>query len=149
METQNTWRDTEKEEHTQAYLNDLSYLVIGAAIEVHRCLGPGLLESVYQSCLIEELRDRHLDVSSQVRIEVQYKGKNLGNYLVIDVLVEGCIVLELKAVEEVTSLHEAQLLSYLKLTDMPKGLLINFNCVNISKEIRSFVTEKFKGLPSK
>lgn len=149
METLNAWRKTDDEPLTQAYLNDLSYSIIGAAIEVHSNLGPGLLESIYHSCLLQELQDRRLDVVSQIKVDVKYKGRSVGNYLVIDILVENCIVIELKAVDTLTPLHEAQLLSYLKLTNKPKGLLINFNCVNISKEVKSFVTEKFRELPIK
>ncbi|HRG91077.1 MAG TPA: GxxExxY protein [Chitinophagales bacterium] len=131
---------------TQEYLNNISYKVIGAAIEVHRHLGPGLLESVYQTCLADELRSRGLKVTTQVKVDILYKGKNLGNHLVLDIMVEDLIILELKAVEYMNPLYEAQLLSYLKLTGKPKGLLINFNSTNISKDLVSLVTEKYRRL---
>ena len=128
-------------------INEITQKIIGCAIEVHKHLGPGLLESVYQPCFIDELKSRGLNIKSQVRVDIIYKGKDLGSYLIIDVLVEDLIIVELKAVELMNPLYEAQLLSYLKLTDKPKGLLINFNSINISKDLVSLVTEGFRELP--
>jgi GxxExxY protein len=107
--------------------NELSGLVIKAAIAVHRALGPGLLESVYQVCLLQELRDLGLRVEEQVAVPIIYKGNRLANDLRIDLLVDDRIVVEVKAVLELHPIHTAQLLTYLKLTDKKLGLLINFN----------------------
>jgi GxxExxY protein len=108
-------------------LNKVTGTIIGAAIEVHRHLGCGLLESVYAHCMVEELRSRGLQVQQEVPIPVQYKGITLDKEFFIDLLVEKEIVLELKAVETVIPLHKAQLLSLLKLSGKRVGLLINFN----------------------
>ena len=132
---------------TQHLINGLSYKIIGAAIEVHKQLGPGLLESVYHTCLIDELETRGLKVQSQLIIPILYKGKDLGSQLKLDLLVEGLIIVELKAVEEMIQLYQAQLLSYLKLTGKPKGLLINFHCENIRSQMISLVTNEFAMLP--
>jgi GxxExxY protein len=134
---------------TQKKINELSYKIIGCAIEVHRHLGPGLLESVYEPCLIDEMRNAGLDVKSQIVIPVHYKGKDLGGTLKLDLLVNDIIIIELKAVEVMIPLFEAQLLSYLKLTEKPKGLLINFNCSNIKEQLISLVTNKYAALPKK
>jgi GxxExxY protein len=132
---------------TQKDINNIAYKVVGCAIEVHRHLGPGLLESVYQKCFIDELISSGLKVKSEVQLPVVYKGKDLGNLLRIDVLVEDVIIVEMKAVEVMIPLFKAQLLSYLKLSGIPKGLLINFNCENISQQLVPMVTEKFAVLP--
>ena len=134
---------------TQEYVNNLSYKIVGCAIEVHRHLGPGLLESVYQPCFVDELKEKGFKVETQVRIPIAYKGKDLGSYLIIDVLVEDLIIVELKAVELMNPVYEAQLLSYLKLTGKPKGLLINFNAVTIKQDLKPYVTEVFSSLPIK
>jgi GxxExxY protein len=132
---------------SQKYINDISYKIVGCAIEVHKHLGPGLLESIYHSCLIEELKNIGLSVQSQIQIPVSYKDKNLNKNLKLDLLINDLIVLELKAVETMISLYSSQLLSYLKLTKLPKGLLINFNCENIVKQLVPLVTEEFSKLP--
>lgn len=107
--------------------NKLGTKIIDAAMQVHRELGPGLLESVYEVCLIEELKNRGLEVQSQVRIPIIYKGKELKKDFIIDLLVENKIVIELKAVEDLLPVHEVQLVTYLKLSGMKLGYLINFN----------------------
>jgi GxxExxY protein len=107
--------------------NKLGTLIIDAAMQVHRELGPGLLESVYEVCLIEELRNRGLNVQSQVRLPIVYRGKELNKEFIIDLLVENKIVIELKAVEDLMPVHEVQLVTYLKLSGMKLGYLINFN----------------------
>lgn len=132
---------------TQKYINEISYKIIGCAIEVHKYLGPGLLESVYEPCFIEELKNAGLSVKSQIYIPINYKGNDLGGKLKLDILVNDLIVVEEKAVEIMIPLFKAQLLSYLKLTGKPKGLLINFNCENISEDLVSMVTEEFAKLP--
>ena len=105
----------------------LSREVIGAAIEVHRVLGPGLIESIYEKCLLRELHLRGISAIKQKFVAIEYKGEAWEEELKFDVLVEGCLLLELKAVEEVHPIHKAKLLSYMKLLDIPLGLLINFH----------------------
>jgi GxxExxY protein len=108
-------------------LNEVSGQVIGAAIEVHRELGPGLLESAYEACLVHELRQRGIQVEQQVPQPVFYKGLQLECGYRLDLLVENRVIVELKAVEALAPIHEAQLLTYLKLRKLRLGLLINFN----------------------
>ncbi|VTR64118.1 conserved hypothetical protein [Desulfosarcina cetonica] len=112
---------------TEMDLNQLSSEVIGAAIEVHRILGPGLLESTYEECLCHELRLEHLNYDRQVGLPVSYKGNYLDCGYRIDILVEKSIILELKSVDTILGIHKAQLLTYLKLADIHLGLLMNFN----------------------
>jgi GxxExxY protein len=105
----------------------VSHAVIGAAIEVHRHLGPGLLESLYEEALCRELWLRGLGAERQVPLPLAYKGAELGSSLRIDLVVEKLVIIEVKAVESIARIHRAQLLTYLKLTQLPVGLLINFN----------------------
>lgn len=116
--------------------NTCSNEIIGAAIDVHRELGPGLLESVYEVCLISELRNRGLNVKSQVSLPLYYKGEKLDKEFRIDLLVEDEIIIELKAVDELKSIHEVQLVTYLKLANKKLGLLINFNVPLLSRGIK-------------
>jgi GxxExxY protein len=116
--------------------DELTEAIIGRAIEVHRVLGPGLLESVYRACLISELRDRQLLVESELSVPVIYKGKRVGIDLRIDLLVEGRVVVELKAVERLHPVHLAQVITYLKLTGHPIGLLMNFNAPSLRAGLR-------------
>jgi GxxExxY protein len=120
---------TEITEHTEArtHLNHLTETVIGAAIEVHRVLGPGLLESAYQLCLCRELSLRGLEFERQISIPIQYKDVKLDCGYRADLIVAATILVEIKALEVVHAIHEAQLLSYLKLSGLRVGLLINFN----------------------
>lgn len=132
---------------TKSLVNDLSYEVIGAAIAVHKEIGPGLLESVYHECLKSELEDRGLNFKSELIIPVIYKGRNLNAKLRCDLLIEELVVVELKSVESVLPVHSAQLITYLKLLQKPKGILINFNCSNIIKEgQKTYVTDVFRSL---
>ena len=108
-------------------LNEISEKIIGAAIQVHRTLGPGLLESTYEACLKYELEKRGLKIMSQVGLPVIYDGMKIDLGYRLDLLIEDAVIVELKAVTMVTPLHEAQLLSYLKLSGKHLGLLINFN----------------------
>ncbi|MCL4548157.1 MAG: GxxExxY protein [Bacteroidetes bacterium] len=108
-------------------LNKVSGIILDSAIEVHKQLGPGLLESVYEVCLFKELRARNLFVERQVPVNVVYKGESLDIDFRIDLLVEHEIIIELKAVEIILPVHEAQILTYLKLAEKRLGLLINFN----------------------
>jgi len=128
---------------TQKYISDISYDIIGCAIEVHRHIGPGLLESVYQACFIDELKDTGLNVSSNIHVPIKYKGKDLGGILKLDLLVEDLVVVEIKAVEVMIPLYKAQLLSYLKLAGKAKGLFINFNSEVIREQIASIATKEF------
>ena len=131
---------------TQKYINDLAFQIVGCAIEVNKNVGPGLLESVYELCMKDELKSKNLKVNSQVKIPILYKGKDLGGNLVIDLLVEDLIIVELKAVEKLQPIYEAQILSYMMLTDKPKGILINFNSTNIVNSTKHFVTDIFSHL---
>jgi GxxExxY protein len=112
---------------TKAYALVLSREIIGAAIEVHRLIGPGLLESIYEAALCRELRLRGLLVERQVTLPVSYKGENLECHVKLDVVVERKVIIEIKAVDKLISVHTAQLLTYLRLQDLWLGLLINFN----------------------
>ena len=106
---------------------DLTSQIVGAVIEVHRTLGPGLLESVYEECLCFELQERRLSFDRQLEVPLRYKGANLSSKLRIDVLVESAIVVALKSVGAILPIHEAQQLTYLRLMNCDIGLLINFN----------------------
>ena len=133
---------------TQKSLNELTHIIIGAAIEVHKELGPGLLESVYEKCMLHLLSEEGFKVSSQQTVPVFFRGINIDCDLRFDILVEDSIVVELKAVKELQPIHEAQLLTYLKLLGKPKGILINFNCTNIFKEgQKTFVTKLYESFP--
>jgi GxxExxY protein len=105
----------------------LTETIIGAAVEVHRDKGPGLIESIYEWCLLRELELRKLRTEEQRMILITYKGFTREEPLRFDVLVEGCVLVETKSVAKVLPIHQAQLLSYMKLLDVPVGLLINFN----------------------
>jgi GxxExxY protein len=117
--------------------------IVNAAFEVHNELGPGLFESVYEVCLVEELRNRGLFVESQVKIPVIFKGKTLEKEFVVDLLVENSVVVELKAVENLLPVHEVQLVTYLKLADKKLGFLINFNVSHIKIGIHRKVNNYF------
>ncbi|MES2680740.1 MAG: GxxExxY protein [Bacteroidota bacterium] len=132
---------------TQKYVNDVAYKVVGCAIEVHKHLGPGLLESVYHTCLADEFRNCNLNFQAQMWLPVKYKSKKLEGALRLDFLIENLVVLELKAVDIIIPVYKAQLLSYLKLSKMPKGLLINFHSENIVQQMVPLVTEEFSKLP--
>ena len=120
-------------------LNELSYKVIGLAIEVHKNLGPGLLESAYEECLYFELVNAGLYVKKQVPLPIVYKDIKLDHGYRIDLLVEDCIVIELKTVETFTDVHFAQILTYLKLGNYPLGLLINFDSKILKNNIKRFI----------
>ena len=116
--------------------NSLSRSIIGAAIEVHRELGPGLLESVYEECLFEELKLKGLKVKRQVELPVVYKGRTLDKKFRMDLVVEDKIVLELKCVTMIIPIHEVQLVTYLKLSNKKLGLLLNFNVEQMIKGVK-------------
>jgi len=116
--------------------DEITERVIGAAIEVHRTLGPGLLESAYEICLCHELQLQGLKFERQVHLPVVYKGVKLDASYRIDIIVEGRIILELKAVDSILPIHTAQLLSYLKLTNLQKGLILNFKAEILIKGLK-------------
>ena len=133
---------------TKTSLKELIYQVNGAAIEVHKALGPGLLESTYQKCMEHELRQRDISFVSEMKIPVTYKGELLDLDFRCDLFIEDFLVVELKAIEKVLPVHEAQLITYLRLLSKPKGLIINFNVANIIKEgQKAYVTKAFEILP--
>ncbi len=127
---------TTKSTEIQTDLNKITERIIGAAIAVHRELGPGLLESTYEACLTYELIDRGLAVERQKQLPVNYRDKRLDLGYRIDILVEEAVIIELKAVERLEPIHQAQLLSYLKLSGCRIGLLINFNVRVLKDGIR-------------
>ena len=132
---------------TKTYLKDLIYQVNGSAIEVHKYLGPGLLESVYHTCLKKELTSRGFEFQTELIIPVNYKGLELETGLRCDLLVEKSLVVELKAIEKVLTIHEAQILTYMKLLEIPIGLILNFNVTHIFKEgQKTYVNERYRYL---
>lgn len=122
-------------------IDELSYKVIGCAMEVHKTLGPGLFENIYEQALVHELTLNGIPVKTQAEIEINYKGTNLGNGLRLDVLVDNALIVELKSVEELKPLHHKQLLTYLRLTDKRVGILINFNTENLKDGIKRIVNK--------
>ena len=115
---------------------ELTEKVIGCAIEVHRTLGPGLLESTYQQCLAHELGVQEIPFSSEVDLPIDYKGIKLNCGYRLDLMVDGRLIVELKAVDEVSGLHQAQLMTYMKLAKVSLGLLINFNVSRLVDGVR-------------
>jgi GxxExxY protein len=133
---------------TQRYLDSLTYKIIGAAIELHRELGPGLLESAYEKCLTYLLETKGFKVVNQQKVPLKYKGIHIDYDLRLDILVNDMIIVEIKTVENLLPVHEAQLLTYLKLLEKPKGILLNFYCMNIFKEgQKTMVTDLYAKLP--
>jgi GxxExxY protein len=120
-------------------MNEIAATILDAAISVHREMGPGLLESVYQPCLAKELSTRGLQVATGVPVPLYYKGELLNKDFIIDLLVEGEIVVELKAVDVLLPVHDAQIISYLKLTGKRLGFLINFNVPLLKQGFKRFV----------
>ena len=126
----------------KTFLRNLEYKITGACIEVHKNLGSGLLESIYHKCLKIELELKGINFISENIINVKYKGITLNTELRADFFIENCLIVEIKSVEKVLPIHEAQILTYMKLLNAPKGLLINFNCMNIIQNgKKSFVNE--------
>ena len=131
---------------TQKEVTQLSYEITGLAIRVHKILGPGLLESVYERCLKYELESNGYDVKQQLVVKVNYEDIEFETDMRIDLLVNDCVVVELKTVENILPIHEAQILTYMKLLKKPQGLLINFFTTNITKSMKPFVNEYFSRL---
>jgi GxxExxY protein len=119
---------------TKKIINDLTYKVNASIIEVHKILGPGLLESVYHKCLKHEFMLRVIDYQTELCLPISYKDLDLTTDFRYDLLVEGCIMIELKAVQEIIPFFKAKLINHMKLTEIPKGILVNFNVSNIMKE---------------
>ncbi len=133
---------------TQKYLNELTHTIIGAAIEVHKELGPGLLESIYEKCLSHILKEKGLQLVTQQKVPLLFRGMYLDCDLRFDMLVEDSVIVEIKAIDCLMPIHDAQLLTYLKLLEKPKGVLINFNCTNIFNEgQKTLVTDLYAALP--
>ncbi len=133
---------------TKTYLKDLTYQINGACIEVHKNIGPGLLEKVYHKLLQYELTLQGIGFESEREVLVPYKGIVIDTELRYDLLVEKSIVVELKAVEKLLPIHETQLMTYMRLLGVAKGILINFNVVNLYREgQKTFVNELFRDLP--
>jgi GxxExxY protein len=139
---------TEMQGISKEYIDELSYKIIGCAIEVHKQIGPGLIESVYQKCFERELSIKSLQFETQLWVPLIYKGRDLDVSLRADVLVEDLILVELKAIEGILPVHHAQVLTYMKLMQKPKGILINFNCTNIFREgQKTLMNELYIALP--
>ncbi len=119
--------------------SELTEIIIGAAIDVHRGKGPGLIESIYEWCLTKEFELRGLTCVSQKLLVVEYKGFTREEPLRFDMLVEGCVLVEAKAVEKILSIHKAQLLSYMKLLNVPLGLLINFHEMKLTDGVHRLI----------
>jgi len=128
-------------QNLQDNINELTEKVIGAAIEVHRRLGPGLLESAYEACLAYELKERGIPFERQVELPVKYKEVEIDCGYRIDILVDKTLVLELKAVEGVLPIHRAQILTYMRLSRCKYGLLINFNVMLLKDGIQRFIQD--------
>jgi GxxExxY protein len=120
-------------------LDALTERIIGCGMEVHRALGPGLLESVYRDCLVIELRAQNLRVEAERPVTIHYRGQPVWPNLRLDLLVEGRVIVEVKAVEHIHPVHQAQVITYLKLTGSPAGLLMNFNSTTLKRGLRRLV----------
>lgn len=132
---------------TKTEIKQLVFDVVGAAIEVHKHLGPGLLESIYHKCMIKELTLRGINFQSEMIIPLNYKGLELNSDLRCDLFIEKTLVLELKACEKINPVEVAKLMSYMNQLEAPIGLMINFNVTNIYSEgQKSYVNEKFRSL---
>ena len=135
-------------ENTRKQINALSFQVVGAAIEVHKHLGPGLLESIYQKCFAIELLERGIAFRQEVEIPILYKSHWVQGQLKCDFFVENLLVVELKAVSEILPIHHAQVINYMNLLQIPKGILLNFNVTNLfSHGQKTFVNKYFGALP--
>ncbi len=133
---------------TKQYLNNLTYQVIGAAIEVHKIMGSALTESTYHKCMAREFDLKGIKYESEKQVHIEYKGKKLKDPLRCDFLVEGILIVELKAASATLLIHEAQAISYAELLKKPKSIIINFHVRNITSEgVRTFVNQYFSELP--
>lgn len=131
---------------TKKEVTQLSYDIVGCAIAVHKALGPGLLESVYEKCLKEELEFHGFKVETQQKVRLEYRSVQIETELRLDLLVNDTIIVEIKSIENLLPVHEAQLLTYMSLLEKPQGLLINFYTDNITKSVKPLVNQLFKNL---
>lgn len=131
---------------TKSTVTQLSYDIIGCAIKVHKELGPGLLESIYESCLKFELEKNGYKVENQIEVNIKYGNHLINTLLKVDLLVNDCVIIELKTVEKLLPVHQAQLMTYMRVLEKPQGLLINFYTDNITKSMVPLVNEYFKKL---
>lgn len=131
---------------SKASVTKLSYEITGCAITVHKALGPGLLESIYEKCLYFELEKNGFNVQQQLPITINYEGNLIDSELKLDLLVEDTIIVELKTVNELLPVHTAQLMSYMRLLKKPQGLLFNFYSDNLTKAMKPLVNEYFERL---
>lgn len=132
---------------TRKQFDELTYEIIGAAIDVHKSLGPGLLESVYHHFMKVALEDRCISYETELKVPVEFNGRTIDAPLRCDLFIEKKIVVELKSVQAIIPVHEAQIITYMKLLRAPKGILLNFYCTNLFKEgQRTYVNEYFKQL---
>ncbi|SEG16793.1 GxxExxY protein [Halpernia humi] len=131
---------------TRREVTQLSYEITGCAIKVHKILGPGLLEKVYEDCLKIELEKSGYNVKQQLYTPIIYDGVEIETKIIVDLLVNDCVVVELKSIETLLPIHEAQLLTYMKVLKKPQGLLINFFTNNITKSMKPFINEYFNCL---
>ena len=132
---------------TKKTVTQLSYEITGFAIKVHKSIGPGLLENVYEKCLKYELENNGYSVSQQMSVPIIYDALQLDANFRLDLLVNETVIVEIKAHESILPIHEAQLITYMKLLQKPQGLLINFFSKNITKSMKPFVNEYFSVLP--
>ena len=134
---------------SKKYLDEVTYKFLGCCINVHKELGPGLLENVYHQCLIEELKYEQISFSSELNVSVKYRTKIIDSKLRADLVIENCLVAELKSVKEIEQIHKAQILTYMHLLKLPKGIIVNFNCLNLFKQgQKTFVNDIFEELPN-
>lgn len=131
---------------TKKEVTQLSYNIVKCAITVHKELGPGLLESVYEKCLKEELIHQGFKVETQKKIQLKYRGILVETELRIDMIVNDTVIVEVKSIEGTLPVHEAQLLTYMKILEIPQGLLINFFTTNITKSTKPLVNNFFERL---
>jgi len=135
---------------TQKYVDELTYGIVGAAIEVHRQMGPGLKEAIYEECMIIELDHLEIPWVQQYRFRPSYRGIKLKTVSVMDLIIDDLIVVELKSVSKINELHKAQALNYINLLQLPKALILNFNCTNISTQGKATrVNSVYAGLPAR
>ena len=134
---------------TKTQIDRLTYIINAAAIEVHKALGPGLLESVYHKCLKHELTLKKINFESELIVSIHYKGIEVATQLRCDLFIEKCIVVELKSCEKIIPIHEAQTLTYMQLLNAPKGIIYNFNVTNLFHHgQKTLVNEYYRNLPS-
>jgi GxxExxY protein len=131
---------------TKKEVTQLSYDIVGCAISVNKTLGPGLLESVYEKCLAKELEYNGFYVETQRKVKLEYRDLLIETELRLDLIVNNTVIVEIKSIESLLPVHEAQLLTYMSLLEKPQGLLINFYTDNITKSVKPLVNEYFKML---